>query len=297
MIDEEIKEKYLLAGKIAYRCLTDAAERVKQGVSIAEMVEASEDQIIEMGGEIAFPLNISINADAAHDTPSPGDERVFGKGDLVKVDLGVHIEGYVADTATTVDLGDNALLVEASREALNAAIRMIKPGVLTGEIGAAVQEEIEKRGFKPVSNLTGHGLGQYMLHGIPMIPNVAINGGTTLEEGMTFAIEPFATTGTGHVSESTRVEIFSQVAKRPVRMPAAKRLYKEIMKKNGLPFARRHYYSEKSDMALAQLIRNGVLRGYPVLHDISGSLVSQAEHTLIVTEDGCLVTTAENNRI
>ncbi|UUX93656.1 type II methionyl aminopeptidase [Methanoplanus endosymbiosus] len=297
MIEEEIKEKYLLAGKIAYKCLTDAASRVKPGVSIAEMVEASEDQIIEMGGEIAFPLNISINADAAHDTPSPGDGRVFEKGDLVKVDLGVHIDGYVADTARTVDLGDNALLVEASREALNTAIRMVKPGIVTGEIGAAVQNEIEKRGFKPVSNLTGHGLGHYMLHGDPMIPSIAINGGTTIEEGMTFAIEPFATTGSGHVSESSRVEIFSQIAKRPVRMPAAKKLYKEIIKMNSLPFARRQSHSEKFDMALAQLIRSGVLRGYPVLHDISGSFVSQAEHTIIVTEDGCLVTTAENNQV
>ena len=121
--------------------------------------------------------------------------------------LGLQIDGYIADTATTVDLGNNALLLEASREALEAAIQVVRPGVTAGELGAIVQNEIERRGYRPIANLTGHGLDQYVLHRDPTIPNIAINGGTVLEEGMAFAIEPFATTGSGRVGEKTRVEI------------------------------------------------------------------------------------------
>ncbi|WOF16692.1 type II methionyl aminopeptidase [Methanoplanus sp. FWC-SCC4] len=291
MMDEEIVELYKQAGDIAKKCLANAAARVKPDASILDLVEVSEAEIIDMGGEIAFPLNISLNNNAAHDTASAGDTRCFSKGDVVKVDMGVHIDGYVADTAMTVDLGKNDLLVEASRSALNTAISMVKPGVTTGEIGAAVQKEIERRGYRPVSNLTGHGLGKYLLHGIPTIPNVGMSGGTVIEEGMSFAIEPFATTGSGQVTDGPRAEIFSQISNRNVRLPSAKKLLSEIKTRQSLPFARR-WYSGKSEIALAQLYKQGIIRGYPVLHDIPGSLVSQAEHTVIVTEDGCIITTA-----
>ncbi len=138
-------------GALAKRFREEAAAMVVPGASILELVDTIEQAILDEGAGIAFPpLNISINEDAAHDTAGPGDERLFAEGDVVKVDLGgVHIDGYVADTAQTVDLGDNALLVEASREALNAAIAMVRPGVTSGELGTVIQHEIEARGFSP----------------------------------------------------------------------------------------------------------------------------------------------------
>jgi methionyl aminopeptidase len=292
MIEEEILNKYLEAGKIAKECRDFAAGKVKAGAKILDVVVESEHKVLSMGAEIAFPLNISINEAAAHDTASPGDERVFKSGDVVKVDMGVHIDGYIADTAVTVDLGKNDLLVEASKAALEIAIDMVRPGVRTGEIGAAVQAEIEGRGYRPVANLTGHGLGRYLLHGVPTIPNVGMQGGTELEEGMIFAIEPFASTGTGTVSDSARTEIYSQISSRQIRLPSARKLMKKVEERNSLPFSRHWYYEEKSDLALSQLLKQNILRGYPVLRDVPGSLVSQAEHTLIVTDDGCIVTTA-----
>ena len=291
MIDDEILNKYLEAGKIAKECREFAAGKVKVGAKILDVVVESEQKILSMGAEIAFPLNISLNEAAAHDTASPGDKRVFKAGDVVKVDLGVHIDGYIADTAVTVDLGKNDLLVEASKAALHAAIDMVRPGVRTGQIGAAVQAEIESRGYRPVANLTGHGLGQYLLHGIPTIPNVGMQGGTELEEGMVFAIEPFASTGSGIVSDASRTEIYSQMSSRQIRLPSARKLMKKVAERNSLPFSRHWYYEDKSDLAIAQLVKQNILRGYPVLHDVSGSLVSQAEHTMIVTDDGCIVTT------
>ena len=288
---DEIFEKYRDAGDLASKILRRSAQEIRIGGSYLDLVESIEIQVEEEGGALAFPLNLSLNEDAAHDTASPGDARVFTKGDVAKLDLGVQIEGYIADTATTIDLGSNSLLLEASERALDAAIKAVRPGATSGEIGAAIQKEIEGRGYRPISNLTGHGLDQYILHRSPTIPNVGVNGGVVLEEGMVFAIEPFATTGSGHVGEKTRKEIYSQVSQKPVRIPAARLILNKVKDRHGLPFARRWINEKKLDIALSSLVRSQVLHVYPVLSDIPGSLVSQHEHTVIVTSEGCIVTT------
>ena len=288
---DDIFERYRDAGILASRILREGAQDIKVGYSYLQLVESVESRVKEAGADLAFPLNVSLNEDAAHDTASTGDERLFSKGDVVKLDLGVQLDGYIADTATTVDLGNNALLLEASRQALEAAIKKVRPGITAGELGASIQYEIESRGYRPVSNLTGHGLDQYVIHNPPTIPNVGIHGGAVLEEGMVFAIEPFATTGSGHVGEKTRMEIYSQIGLKPVRIPSARAVLERVRPRRGLPFARRWMQDKKLDIALAGLVRSQVIRVYPVLSDIPGSLVSQHEHTLIVTEDGCIVTT------
>ncbi|MDD1694693.1 MAG: type II methionyl aminopeptidase [Methanoregula sp.] len=288
---DDVFDKYRTAGTLASRILREGAQEIRIGGSYLELVESIEARVKDEGAELAFPLNLSLNEDAAHDTASWGDERVFRKGDVAKLDLGVQIDGYIADTATTVDLGNNSLLLDASSEALEAAIRTVKPGVAAGSIGAAVQQEIESRGYRPIANLTGHGLDQYVLHRSPTIPNIATGGGVVLEEGMVFAIEPFATTGSGHVGEKARMEIYSQLSTKPVRIPAGRTILEKIRNRNGLPFSRRWLGERKLDLALPALIRSGNLHAYPVLSDIAGSLVSQHEHTVIVTGDGCIVTT------
>jgi methionyl aminopeptidase len=288
---EEIFENYRNAGILAAKVLREGALEIRVGISYLELVESVESRVIDEGADLAFPLNVSLNEDAAHDTASTGDDRVFSNGDVVKLDLGVQIDGYIADTATTVDLGNNPLLVEASREALEAAIKKVRPGVTAGELGAAIQFEIERRGYRPIANLTGHGLDQYVIHKPPTILNVGIVGGAVLEEGMVFAIEPFASTGSGRVGERARVEIYSQIGLKPVRIPSARAVMEKVRSRRGLPFARRWMQDRKLDLAIAGLVRSQVLHGYPVLSDIAGSLVSQHEHTLIVTEDGCIVTT------
>ena len=290
-MNDEILEKYQEAGLIAAKILRDGAKEIRIGTPYLNIVESIESRVTGEGAALAFPLNLSLNEDAAHDTASTKDTRIFAKGDVAKLDLGVQIDGYIADTATTVDLGVNSLLVEASRQALEAAISMIRPGVTAGDLGMVVQSAIESRGYRPISNLTGHGLDQYILHRSPTIPNIGVNGGVTLEEGMVFAIEPFATTGSGHVTEKTRKEIYSQISSKPVRIPAGRAILEKIRDRHGLPFARRWLNEKRMDLALPALIRSQVLHVYPVLSDIPGSLVSQAEHTIIVTADGCIVTT------
>jgi len=288
---DEIFDKYRQAGLIAAKILRDGAKEIRIGAPYLDIVESIESRVINEGAALAFPLNLSLNEDAAHDTASSGDTRILAKGDVAKLDLGVQVDGYIADTATTVDLGTNSLLIEASRQALEAAIDRIHPGVPVGDLGMAVQAEIETRGYRPISNLTGHGLDQYVLHRSPTIPNIGIKGGVILEEGMVFAIEPFASTGSGHVTEKTRREIYSRISPKPVRTPAGRAILEQIKDRRGLPFARRWLTEKRLDLALPALIRSQVLHVYPVLSDIPGSLVSQAEHTIIVTADGCMVTT------
>ncbi len=291
IMDDEVYDAYREAGALARRVLRRGAGLVKEGSSLLEMVEETENMVTEEGALLAFPLNVSFNEAAAHDTAMPGDERTFARGDLVKVDLGVHIDGYIADTAMTVDLGDHGALVEASRAALEAAIAAVRPGVTAGELGEAIQATIEEHGYRPVANLTGHGLDRYNLHTRPTIPNIAMTGGTVIEEGMVFAIEPFATTGSGKVGEATRVEIYKQIAVRPARLPSAKRILEAARPRRGLPFSRRWVPGDKVEIGLATLVRAGILHPFPMLHDVPGSFVSQAEHTLIVTDAGCEVTT------
>jgi methionyl aminopeptidase len=288
---EDIFEKYRDAGILAAKILRSSSQRIRVGASYLDLVESIEEQVKEEGAELAFPLNLSLNEDAAHDTASPGDERVFTRGDVAKLDLGVQLDGYIADTATTIDLGNNSLLLEASEQALESALKLVCPGATAGELGSAIQKEIESRGYRPISNLTGHGLDRYILHRQPTIPNVGISGGVVLEEGIVFAIEPFATTGSGHVGEKTRKEIYSQVSQKPVRIPAARTILKKVKDRHGLPFARRWLNEKKLDITLPALVRSQILHVYPVLSDIPGSLVSQHEHTVIVTCDGCIVTT------
>ncbi|MDD1669807.1 MAG: type II methionyl aminopeptidase [Methanomicrobiales archaeon] len=288
---DEVLDAYRDAGKIASRVLGRSLPLVKAGASYVRVVEEVEGLVRAEGAGLAFPLNLSVNEAAAHDTASEGDDRVFRPGDMVKMDLGVHLEGYIADTAGTEDLGENGPLVRASRAALDAAIALVKPGVPTGDLGAAIQGEIEALGFRPVANLTGHGLGRYEIHTPPTVPNIRMHGGAVLREGMVFAIEPFASTGTGFVSDGPRVQIFQHVLDRPARLPAAKRVLDQVRDRHGLPFARRWLSGDKLDITLSSLVRSGHLHAYPVLRDVPGSLVSQAEHTVIVTGEGCIVTT------
>ncbi len=280
------------AGAAAKKILTAGAGRIQVGTLLCDVADFVEGMILDEGFGIAFPVNISLNESAAHDTPSPDDTRVFAEGDMVKLDIGVHLDGYIADTACTVDLGNQPLLCEASVAARDAAIEAVRPGVAIGTLGGIVAHEIKSRGFVPVANLTGHGLDQYCLHTGPNVPNIPGVGGAVLEEGMVLAIEPFASTGTGFVHDGRREEIFSQIVRRPVRLPAARKVLQEIEGRNGMPFARRHIHVKSADLALARLMKDGIIRSYPVLSDVPGSFVSQAEHTMIVTGDGCIVTTA-----
>ena len=294
-MDAEILEKYRRAGRILAEVLAEAKPKIETGACLLDVANYVEEAIRRRGALPAFPCNISLDRNAAHYTPMPHDASRFAEN-MVKLDVGVHVDGYIADAAITVDLSGHDKLVEASRAALDAALEIIKPGVSTAEIGKVIEETINGYGYKPVSNLTGHGLSRYLAHDEPAVPNKAMEKGVILKEGDIIAIEPFATDGSGRISEGPVNEIYGLSAPRPVRLAAARALLKEIQESyRTLPFARRWLKGDRTEFALMQLLRSGALHRYPVLWEVEGALVSQAEHTVIILENQCEVITRPEN--
>ena len=290
LTDEQL-EKHREAGEILAEVREAAADRVEVGASHLEVAEFAEDRIRGLGAEPAFPVNISIDEEAAHATPTPDDEATFGE-EMINLDIGVHVDGWLADTAVTVDLSGHADLAEAPGEALEAAIEVVEPGVETGEIGAEIESVIDGHGYNPVVNLTGHGLGHWEQHTEPNVPNRAVEQGIELEVGDVVAIEPFATDGSGKVNEGAHEEIYSLEREASVRNRQAREALEQIVEEfKTLPFARRWLETSRAEMALRRLEQKNVVHGYPVLQEDEGCLVSQREHTVIVTEGGCEVTT------
>ena len=290
-MDAEILEKYRSAGRILAEVLAEARPKVETGASLLDVANFVEDAIRSKGGQPAFPCNISLDRNAAHYTPSPKDLSTFGES-MVKLDIGVHVDGYIADAAITIDLSGHDKLTEASKAALEAALEIVRPGADTAQIGKIIEETITGYGYRPVHNLTGHGLSRYQAHDEPAVPNKAMEKGTVLKEGDVIAIEPFATNGSGRISEGPINEIYGFSAPRPVRLPAARSLLKEITENyRTLPFARRWLKGERAEYALMLLLRSGAVHTYPVLWEVEGALVSQAEHTVVILEEGCEVTT------
>ena len=287
MVDNDILEKYREAGRIVTEVRDNAMKKVKVGSSLLELAEHIESSIKDKGAGVAFPANISINEEAAHATPAKNDKHVFGR-DLVKLDIGAHIDGYIADTAVTIDLGSNRQIVKASQAALDAAIEIVKAGINTSEISEIIEKTITSFGFNPVVNLTGHGLEQYVQHAPPSILNKRTETGVNLKEGQVIAIEPFTSSGAGRVYEAGHAEIFSLLDLKPIRSSDARTVLREIETFKKLPFAKR-WLKGRVDMSLRQLEAASIIRSYPVLKD--HGLVSQSEDTVIVTVDGCEVIT------
>lgn len=291
-------EKYEQAGKIAFEVLQEGKCIAKPGLPLLELAEKLESLIREKGAKPAFPVNLSINDFAAHYTPEFQDKAVIGEKDLLKIDVGAQIDGFIGDTAATVDFsGEHGKLMEAAENALQAAISSVRAGAKTSDIGAAVESEMKKLGFRPIENLTGHSLAQYDLHAGIEIPNIRTTHSRTLKEGDYLAIEPFATSGAGRVGESTKVEIYSLLSPKPVRGREARRLQVHVASNyRTLPFAERWLYpSFKSKLllnaALRELIIAGALHQYPVLREVKGAPVSQAELTVVVEKDSARVLT------
>lgn len=279
------------AGKIAGTALAYGRDMIKPGASILEICQKVDAKILDLGGKPAFPCQISLNATAAHFCPDETSDVILSN-EVVKLDCGAEFKGAIGDNAVTVDLsGENKNLVDASRAALKAAIATVKPGVAIREIGKAIQDEIVSRGFLPIVNLSGHGLDRYTIHTKPTIPNVDNGDPTILKEGMIFAIEPFATKGSGRVHEVGAPTIYSLVQKRSVRDSAERDLLKQMDLFEGKPFVNRWLRNSRREIALRSLLRQGVIHSYPPLVEVQNGLVSQAEHSVLVTADGCDVLT------
>ena len=295
-MDKEAIEKIKLAGKITAQVREYGATLVKKDASIVEILDKVEEKIVDLGGKPAFPAQISCNNIAAHFCPEE-DDRTILTDQLVSLDVGVHVDGYIGDTAVTVDLsGEYGELVKAAKEALDAALAVIKPGITLGEIGKSIQDSIQKYGFSPVRNLSGHGLGHYQMHAKPSFPNFDNKDKTKVEKGMLFAVEPFASTGAGIVQDSGTPTVFALENKKPVRNIITRQVLKEIETYENLPFTTRWLtkkFGAKAKFALREMQQLGIVHAYPPLADQDKGIVSQAEHTVLVDTDGKVTITTQ----
>lgn len=296
---------YKKPGKIASKVREDAVNYVKEDMKVLDLVEFVENEIIRLGGGIAFPCNVSVNEITAHYTSPSGDETIIKSGDVVKIDLGAHVDGYIADTAVSVLVGDDipdALrekhenMILASQEGLENGINAIRAGVEIGKVGEIIGKTINDRGFNPISNLAGHSIDQWILHAGLSIPNIKENNPHKLEEGDVIAIEPFATDGIGRVTDTNETYIFKFLRDRPMRLLHARRALKIIKEEYGnLNFAGRwlesHFSEHHLNAAMRMLISSRAIYPFHVLREKTNAVVAQTEHTVIVESDGCTIIT------
>ena len=288
------KEKILKAGRIASEVRKYARTIIKKDVLLLEIAEKIEAKIKDFGGKPAFPVNLSIDNISAHYTPSH-DDKTLAHG-LLKIDFGVHIDGWIADNAFSIDLeenDENKKLIKASEKALENALKMTKKEISTDEIGDIISKTIESYGFSPIINLSGHSMEQYDLHSGISIPNINDKKDIKLKEGV-YAFEPFATTGSGKVHDGKPSGIYELREIKNVRNPISREVLELIKKEyNTLPFCSRWIVKKMGTRALfglKQLEDNGNLHQFAQLVEVAGSKVSQAEQTILISEDKVIVT-------
>lgn len=282
-------DKWRKAGEITSKSIEYGMSIVKQGANVRDVCDLIDQKIIELGAKPAWPTQIGLNHVAAHYTPDAEDNSVF-TDELVCLDVGAHIEGFVGDTACTIDLsGKYSDLIKAAKEALEAAKKVVQIGTPLGEIGKTIQEVITSHGFSPIKNLSGHGINRWIIHDSPSIPNFNTKEKEVLKQGQIIAIEPFATTGAGFVEEIERSNIFSLANKKPVRSPFAREILSFVeWEYETLPFTTRWLSKKfgvgKTSLAIKELLSNGSLHSHPPLVEKNKGMVSVWENTLLVDE-------------
>jgi len=301
IINEEEKDNAILAGKIAAKAITYGKSIIQPGVRMVEVLDQIEKFIKDNGGEIAFPAQIALNDIAAHYCPLADDTYTFKKTDIIKLDLGVHKDGIIADTAVTVIFKEDnekyeelLNLKKASEEALNNTLKYVRPGLTLGEMGLIIQESIARYDLSPIKNLSGHGLGKYSVHESPTIPNFDTKDKHELQDNQLIAIEPFATNGHGMIFESNNATLFSVNGMKGVRSNMTREVLRDVEQFKHLPFTTRwltikHSFS-KVRYALNDLQNLGIIHAYDPLVEVGKGMVSQSEHTVIVREKPIITT-------
>jgi|TARA_B100000809_G_scaffold261541_1_gene310651 methionyl aminopeptidase len=292
-------EYYEKAGKIAGEVREDVRNKNWVGHTVEEICQYVESEIIKKGAKCAFPVNTSINEIAAHYTAEPNDPKTISDTDLVKIDLGAQINGFIADTAVTVNYNPKYdALVQTAENALQVAMSMIKSGIKSKDVGRSIHKTIQDVGFKPIVNLSGHSLDQYTIHAGKTVPNTWTIGSFTFSENEAFACEPFVTTreGLGYVRNGKIKNIFALVSRKKTKDEDANKLLEYIWTNfNMLPFALRWILKEWEEKEARKLLefleKKKVVHSYPILVEANGEPVAQAEHTFIPTTTGVNVTT------
>ncbi len=295
-MEDDVKQKYVRSGEVIQKARQKAKEVAEPGTSYREIADTLEQLIREEGLEPAFPVNLSADHEAAHYSPGTDSERVLKGDEVLKIDIGAHCDGYIADTALTVNpSGKHQEMIETNREVLEKALEFLEPGKTVGELGTYIQNQVPDE-YSVVRNLTGHYLGHYTQHAGISIPNHRNKSNHVFEEGDAVAIEPFLTTGSGKIKEGKKGNIYLEQDGN-VRGRAERKLLKQVKSFEGLPFSPRWFdsFSGRDKMALKKLVQAGAVKSYPILREVDKGLVTQAEHTVLVgMDDGENIVTTRN---
>ncbi|KIX08914.1 methionine aminopeptidase, type II [Rhinocladiella mackenziei CBS 650.93] len=310
--DDEFLNNYRQAAEVHRQVRQWVQHTAKPGKSLNEIAEGIEDGVrallghqgLEPGDNLkagmGFPTGLPLNNCAAHYTPNPGQkEIVLQADDVMKVDFGVHINGWIVDSAFTVAFDpvyDN--LLAAVKDATNTGIKNAGIDARMSDIGSAIQEamesyEVEMNGktlpVKAVRNITGHDIKQYRIHGGKQIPFIKNDDHTKMEEGEVFAIETFGSTGKGYLRDDTGVYGYGKdpsAPRVPLNLASARSVLKTINEHFGtLVFCRRYLERlglNKYLVGLNSLVSNGILDSYAPLSDVKGSYTAQFEHTILL---------------
>jgi len=273
-------DRWREAARIAARARELGLKLAVPGARLREVAEVVENYIRSQGAAPAFPANLSRNDEAAHFTPAPDDATALVEGDLLKVDVGAHLDGAIADTADTVEVGGTHRfdhLIRAAREGRAAGIARVRAGARVDDVSRAIAEAIRARGVKPIVDLTGHSIERYLLHAGKAIPNVPGVSDAALEEGEVIAIEPFATNGMGSIGNGPFGNIVRFRRDPGTSDPALAALFARF---RTLPFTPRWLVSSEEASALRRARR--FLQTYPVFVERGHGHVAQAEHTVLV---------------
>lgn len=266
-MDEIYKRQCIQAGAFAKEALLFGKSLIQKGASYNNIIQMVHQKILQLGAKPAFPPQIALDHVAAHFLVNPGEDIILSN-QVVKLDVGVSFHGAIGDCATTVDLsGTHQKLIDAAEACLSAALNEIKVGQKIRNLGAVIEKTAASFGYSSVKNLSGHGLASYKIHTPPSFPNYDDGSQGVIRLGMTFAIEPFVTTGQGIVVESGEATIFSMIGKPKgiIREP----LVDKIKAFKGLPFAIHDLVDASNPVSLVKesiqrLLRDGTIEGYPL---------------------------------
>jgi methionyl aminopeptidase len=337
MVDESELKYWRDAGHVARRTLEAMKLELEPGKTFHEIIESAERFIHRHGGKPAFPGTIATNDLAAHFTTNHLIEEVeewegnmvLEKGDLVKIDYGVHIKGHIGDNALSVEIGNgnnHTEQIKAAKEARDAAIEVMHPGTPWWKVGAAAAQPSLDAGFQPIRNLCGHQLKPWELHAGVSIPSYACgpdNRGFKgeVEAGSVYAVEPFNTTGkTGMIEniggrESSNIyRVTGNTTSKKARAkgqlkPLGAQMARNLEERYGtLPFAERWAYpmlkkpfpeadeesrQSKWNALVKKLISIRFIETYHALRCIDGGTIAQFEHTVHITDGGPEILTVE----
>lgn len=295
LMEKEELNAYKKAAEVWSKAISAARKKAKEGKLLLELAEETESAIREGGAEPAFPANLSRNEEAAHFTPKWNDTETLKESDLLLIDVGASVNGFICDGAISINLDNKyAKQIEATELALENAVSKTGFGKSIDAVGREIEETLKKKGFNPVYNLGGHGLARYDIHAEPSVPNHPNGSDAKFAEGVV-AVEPFSSTGKGFVGETPVVEIFAEQEGARTRNAHARKILEFVKKYEGLPFAERWVRKEsglnefQASVALRDLMKNGCFETFPGLKEEKGKMIAQAEKTVIVLENETII--------